>query len=79
MFESYKDLLNMTDLQSALGIGRSMAYQLVNNGKIKHLRIGKSIKIPKCYLIEFVANSIDLCYNGAVVEACRHKKEDKII
>ena len=65
MFEEYKDLLDMSDLQSALGIGRSTAYRLIKDGQIRHLRIGKSIKVPKCYLVDFVESS---CYIGSVVE-----------
>ena len=63
MFETYPDILTINDLQKALGIGRTMAYRLVNNGSIKHLRIGESIKIPKRYLIDFCEGS---CYTGAV-------------
>ena len=66
MFDKYRDLLDMTDLQDALGIGRSMAYRLIKGGQIRHLRIGKSIKIPKCWLVDFVEAS---CYNdGAIAD-----------
>ena len=61
MFSEFPDLLSVEDLQKALGIGRTMAYRLINSGEIKHLRIGKSIKIPKRYLIDFVLSS---CYNN---------------
>lgn len=64
MFDNFKDLLDISDIQCALGIGRSMAYRLVRDGKIRHLRIGKTIKIPKPYLLDFVENS---CYTDGVV------------
>lgn len=63
MFDSYKDLLDITDIQGALGIGRTMAYRLIKDGKIRHLRIGKTIKVPKLYLVDFVQNS---CYTDNV-------------
>ena len=65
MFEDYNDLLYVVDIQSALCIGRTTAYRLLREGKIKHLRIGRTIRIPKRYLIDFVLSS---CYHGCVTE-----------
>lgn len=59
MFSNYPDLMTIRDLQRALHIGRSAAYRLINDGGLRHLRIGRSIKIPKSYLIDFVLSS---CY-----------------
>ena len=63
MFKDYNDILTINDLQDALGIGRTMAYSLMNDESIKHLRIGKTIKIPKPYLIDYILNS---CYTEPV-------------
>lgn len=63
MFEEYPDVLSIKDLQNILGIGRTMAYRLINNGDIKHIRIGSSIKIPKQYIMDYVTQS---CYNSSV-------------
>ena len=60
LFNDYPDLLSIGELQEALGVGRSTAYRLINDERIKHLRIGKSIKIPKIYILDFVLNS---CYH----------------
>lgn len=74
MFNEYPDILNIQDIQLALGIGRSMAYRLIKDGKIKHLRVGKSIKIPKCFLVDYIR---DECYNGTVAAGYPlPKKED---
>ena len=64
MFETYSDLLTIDDMQKALGIGRTMAYRLINDGTIKHLRIGSLIRIPKRFLIDFCEGS---CYTNTVV------------
>ena len=63
MFPKYPELMGVSDVQNALGIGRSMAYRLINDGKIKHIRIGRVIKIPKRYLIDFIKDS---CYNNPI-------------
>jgi predicted DNA-binding transcriptional regulator AlpA len=47
MFEKFPDVLSMSDVQEALGIGRSTAYRLIGDGAIKHWKIDKIIKIPK--------------------------------
>lgn len=67
-FASYPDVLTVNQLQEALNIGRNMAYGLISNNKIKHFTIGKSIRIPKKWLIDFVLSSCydDQC-NGQVV------------
>jgi excisionase family DNA binding protein len=65
MFDNYPDLMTIYDLQNALGIGRSMAYRLINNDEIKHFRIGSSIKVPKQFLVDYIEKS---CYANAVAE-----------
>jgi len=65
MFANYPDVMNIKDIQSALSVSRSTAYQLISTGAIKHWKIGKSIKVPKAFLIDFIVAS---CYNGTVVE-----------
>ena len=63
MFDNLPDVLAIGDLQAALGIGRSMAYRLVRRGDIRHLRIGRTIKIPRRYLVDYIEAA---CYNGEV-------------
>ena len=65
IFANYPDVMNIKDVQSALSVSRSTAYKLISTGAIKHWKIGKNIKIPKAFLIDFIVES---CYNGTVVE-----------
>lgn len=68
MFSNYPDMMTVSDLQEALGIGRNSAYALVRDKKIKSLKIGKNIRIPKAWLVEYIDNEWynDNC-NGLVV------------
>lgn len=50
VLEEFPALLNISDVQEILGVGRNTAYSLVRSGKIKHLRIGRLIKVPKAEL-----------------------------
>ncbi len=47
MFEEYPDVVTIEELQEMLGIGKGLAYQLVNSGKIKAVKVGKRWRIAK--------------------------------
>ena len=54
------DVLTIPDLRNVLKVGRCTAYKLVKDGKIKHINIGKQIRIPKRYLIDYLESD---CHN----------------
>lgn len=47
-------LLTVKELQDYLGIGRSKAYEVVNEPRFPALRIGSNIRIPKDLLEEWI-------------------------
>ena len=57
MLEKAKDVLTVRDLCSVLQIGRNTAYDLVNSGQLKCIRIKNCIRIPKQYLVEYIQQS----------------------
>lgn len=54
MFKEYPDILTIPQVAQALGIGRKAAYALVNQKKLGSIRVGRTIKVPKPMLVEFV-------------------------
>lgn len=54
MFPDYPDIVNIAQLQVMLSVSRHFAYKLVNDGHIKAVKIGNSLKIPKISVIEYV-------------------------
>ena len=59
-YRSYDELpltLRVEDLMSILDIGRNTAYELVRCGKIRSIRIGKQLRIPKQALIEYLTDT----------------------
>lgn len=54
MFKDYPDVLTVPQVAQALGIGRKAAYGLVNRHILACIRIGRSIKVPKEMLVEYV-------------------------
>lgn len=47
-------VLSVDELTEILGIGRNTAYNLIRCGKIRSVRIGHKIRIPKDSLLDFL-------------------------
>ena len=55
MFEDYPDVVEVDDLRKMLGgISRKLAYRLLADQEIKSVRIGRTYKIPKLCVIEYL-------------------------
>ena len=55
MFGEYPDIVDVDGLCKMLGgISRKLAYRLLNDQEIRSVRIGRSYKIPKIYVIEYL-------------------------
>lgn len=48
MFENYDDVVHVEDLMEMLDIGRNKAYELLQAGKVRSFKIGKSYRILRC-------------------------------
>ena len=58
-YRSYDELpltLRVEDLMPILDIGRNTAYELIRCGKIRSVRIGKQLRIPKDVLVEYLSD-----------------------
>ena len=56
-YANFSDLplvLNVEDIADTLAIGKNKAYNLVNSGQIKALRLGAHYRIPREAFIAFV-------------------------
>lgn len=56
MLRDYPDLMEVRHLQEILHIGRQKAYALVRNKEIPSLRVGRTYRIPKAYLLAYLNN-----------------------
>ncbi len=54
IFIDFKDVVKVKDLQKMLGIGRNTAYELIATNKIKSIKSGNLILIPKQNVIDFL-------------------------
>lgn len=59
-YHSLDDLpmtLRAEELMPILGVGRNTAYELVRSGRLRSIRVGRQVRIPKNALIEFLENT----------------------
>lgn len=54
MFQNYPDVLNVAEVGEALGVSTKTVYQLLSCGKLAFVKVGRSYKIAKLNLIQFV-------------------------
>ena len=61
MFEEFNDVVTVNEMCMMLRIGRNAAYELLQTGEIKNIRVGKKYIIPKQSIVNFVNSK---CYNS---------------
>ena len=49
-------VLKVEDLMSLFSIGRNSAYELVRSGELRSFRVGRSYRIPRDALEEYLRN-----------------------
>ena len=54
MLDQYEDLMTVQDIQEVLHVGKNRAYELLRDGTISSIRLGKSWKVPKEAVISFL-------------------------
>ena len=54
MFKDFPDCVGVEQLGQMLGIKRTKTYELLKDGTIKSIKIGKDYKIPKYNVIAYL-------------------------
>lgn len=58
MFTTYPDIVDITQMRKMLGgIGVTLAYKLLKQGKIKSIKIGREYRIPKSCIIQYLLDT----------------------
>ena len=58
MFAEYPDVVDVEQLRKMLGgISRKLAYRLLTSGELRCVRIGRSYRIPKLCVIEYLTGT----------------------
>lgn len=56
----YPDILDINQMSLILGVSTKTGYALLQSGKIAYLKVGRSYRIPKVKLLDYI-NSANLC------------------
>jgi len=61
MFERYNDILSAEEVCEMLYVGRNGLYKLLGSGEIKAFRNGKTWRIPRTAVEEYVMRKSGMC------------------
>ena len=56
LFADYPEIISVSQLMKLLQIGKVLAYKLIEDKKIKAIKIGRDYKIVRDSVIEFINN-----------------------
>lgn len=54
LFDTFPDVMSVQQVRSALNIGRTAVYRLLESNEIRCFKIGNAYKVPKSSLIAFI-------------------------
>ena len=62
MFDKYPEVVEVDDLRKMLGgISRKLAYRLLADKEIQAVKVGRTYKIPKICIIEYLMGE-EMCH-----------------
>ena len=62
MFDKYPEVVEVDDLRKMLGgISRKLAYRLLSDKEIQAVKVGRTYKIPKICIIEYLMGE-EMCH-----------------
>lgn len=54
MLKTYPDVMNIHELCEVLGISIKTGYRLLQNGNITYIKVGRTYRIPKVYVLQYL-------------------------
>lgn len=62
ILSDYPDVMNIEDMSKALSISTKTGYKLIREGKITAMKVGRTYRIPKIHLLNYlqIVNMNDL-------------------
>jgi excisionase family DNA binding protein len=61
--DNYSDMLTVLELAAVLRIGKNAAYDLVRDGAVASIRVGRKYLVPKICILDFLGATV---YHGDV-------------
>ena len=63
------EVLTVQEAATVLRVGRTTMYRLIKTGKIKTIKIGRKILIPRSFIQLFVEKQAEMCYNTNEIDS----------
>ncbi len=54
VLKGYPDILNITEMCKILNISSKTGYKLLKNGDIQSMKVGRTYRIPKVHVLEYM-------------------------
>ena len=54
IFKEYPDVVSVTQMSKMLGISEKSAYRLLKKNCIEHFKVGRTYKIPKLHIFNYL-------------------------
>ena len=54
VFSNYPDIVSVAQMSKILGISEKSAYRLLQENSIEHFRVGRTYKIPKLHILNYL-------------------------
>lgn len=68
-------LFSVAEAAKLLGISRNLAYDLVREGRLPHIRLGRRVLVPRFALEQWVAMEAGLPRQGGPVLSLPHQRQ----
>ena len=57
------EIFKVMEVARYLKVGKNTIYKLINTGELACVKIGRTIRIPKWCVLEYLQRQQELCYN----------------
>ena len=54
VLKDYPDVMTVEEMSRALGVCSKTGYRLLQNGNVRHLKLGRSYRVPKAHVLEYM-------------------------
>lgn len=59
MYQSYPELVTITQLSEMLNISKSSCYRLLHSSELQGINIGRKLLIPKQHVVQYITAKIE--------------------
>lgn len=58
MFNEFPDVMTVKQVAKAIGFSKPIVYDLLRDGTIRHFKIGRTYRVPKRAVFEYIESNL---------------------